>query len=89
MADTTRIPPKGGSGTAPPRKTLTQVIPSRCDNCRYGDVLVNDDGRLIESVCRRHAPRPSSARQGDGSEADYTVWPPVEPWEWCGEWARR
>jgi len=58
-----------------------------CENCRYVDVVDTEDGQVIESVCRRHAPRPSFAKAGDGSDADYVVWPTVKGWDWCGEWA--
>ncbi len=47
-----------------------------------------EDGRLVDTACRRHPPRATPMQSGGpGQPVDpyWTVYPAAQPDEWCGE----
>lgn len=67
-----------------------------CRRCTYwqgtGQQLDRDDpaimGRKVEfGLCRRYAPQPGTALNGNGAgDVEDSPWPKVASDEWCGEW---
>jgi hypothetical protein len=81
MSETTRIPPTGGSGPAPPRKSLVEA----CETCRFWLEGVGQRPEYEKTgACRRYPP--VVVDYDGGHLADATVSPWTDSSTWCGEW---
>ena len=52
---------------------------ARCGSCAY--VALHDADDVPHLTCRRYAPRAHGEKLG-------SVWPTVDPDDWCGDFAR-
>jgi hypothetical protein len=82
-------------GTTPDKPQEISIMKG-CRRCTYwqgtGQQLDRDDpaimGRKVEfGLCRRYAPQPGTALNGNGAgDVEDSPWPKVASDEWCGEW---
>lgn len=65
--------------------TGPMIRPDRCGNCKFA--VASAGTRQL--MCRRNPPTmfPLPARNGGFTTA--SAWPPVQPDQWCGEFALR
>jgi len=74
-----------------------QRLTQTCAQCRFFDTVTNIGQRTQVTVCRRNVPTAfAQAGMVPGPEGQpvlawqqCTVWPFVQPSDWCGDFARK
>lgn len=71
--------------------TIAKKAPKQtCEICCYYIEALRQDGRkydeAVSGVCRRFPPNPVAYSDGE-HHIETVIWPMVNRWEWCGEFA--